>query len=62
MQSDIVQLMKPSVFGRVQNAGKGAIKPVAVIGRHAGATNSEEYIDDGTHEADINGKEHTPHA
>jgi hypothetical protein len=54
--------MKPSVFGRVQNAGKGAIEAVTVIGRHAGAMNSEEYIDNGTHGADINGKEHKPRA
>ena len=41
--------MEPSIFARFQNAGDCPIERVTVICRHAATTNSEEYVDDGTH-------------
>ena len=41
--------MKPSIFARFQNAGDCPIERVTVICRYAATTNSEEYVDDGSH-------------
>src|SRR5262249_39997863 len=41
--------MEPSIFACFQNARDCPIERVTVICRYAATTNSEEYVNDGTH-------------
>src|SRR5262245_2953690 len=41
--------MEPSIFACFQNAGDCPIERVTVICRYGATTNSEEYVNDGTH-------------